>query len=179
MGMTYLALGDSTTKTITTGLNYPTLVYQYIRDTYSPLKFIHKGESGLKAIDFLNNSWFFTYFDVDLITIGVGWNDLVASVDLNTFKSQVTTTIQKLKANNPNVKIICCTSNNGGSGNQPYREALIQVAESENTYYCRFENAWLSSENSTYTSDGTHPNTAGHQKLFELLQPIIDEILTT
>jgi len=181
MGLTYLALGDSTTTSVNVGDNYPILVYKYIRDTYKSLKFIHKGTPGLKSSDFVTQNWFFTPFDADLVTLGVGFNDISADVaGIPAFKANITATVDKLKLINPDVKIILCTSNNGTAGvNQTYRDALVAVAQAENIYYCRFETAWDSSLNATYTSDGIHPTAAGHVLLFGVLKPIIDAIMAS
>lgn len=179
MSLTYLALGDSTTVNITPGKCYPHLIASYIKSTYSPVKLIHKGSGGLKGVDLAVNPWYHTNFDADIVTIGVGFNDVSnGEAGVNNFKIALRSTIDKLRLKNPDVEIILCTSNNG-SGAVLYllREAMVSVAIEKGTRYCRFETAWTNPEATIYTSDGVHPTEEGQVLLSNLLKPIIDNIL--
>lgn len=179
MGLTYLALGDSTTVNMTPGKCYPHLIASYIKSNYKPVKLIHKGSGGLKGVELLTNPWYHTNFDADIVTIGVGFNDVSnGEAGIPAFKNALKSTIDKLRLRNANVEIILCTSNNG-SGAVLYllREAMVDVAVKKGVRYCRFETAWSNPEATTYTIDGVHPTENGQILLSNLLKPIIDEIL--
>lgn len=183
-GGIYLSLGDSTTWTLPleaqTGNVYPYLLAKWIKQNHGQIKWISKGIGGATSAHLVQDLNWNSLLVPDLVTIGIGMNDCLASNNITTaqYQTNVSSVIDELRLRNPNVHIILCTPNTTTDSNrtgtvQSYRDALATVATNKAVDICHFETAWTSSQQSTYSADGIHPNTAAHPLLFNLLQPMI------
>lgn len=179
-GGLYLSIGDSTTwQQVVPGKDqYTSRVFRAICKDYSPIRFINKGHGGADSLEAKNNIPWNMNLKPDLVTIGLGMNDAFnTTVPVATYQANLEAMIDALKLRNPNVVIILCTPNQttdaARSTIQQYRDAMATAATNKGVSVCRFENAWTSGQTGTYTSDGVHPNSAGHQLLFNLLYPIV------
>lgn len=194
-GGRYLVLGDSTSYyNVTSGTDFVdgTNLYchrlaGWIRDNYSPVEIIHKGVSGWTTTDLTtqgNFRWALNVGEVDLVTIGIGVNDVYKSISTSTIQTNLQNVINRLKKSNPNVLIFLCSPATVGATNPngnmtdtslaPVRSMYDTLASSNtNVFVCHFENAWTTAQTGTYTYDGLHPNATGHGALFNLLQPIV------
>lgn len=192
-GGIYLAIGDSTvwnnyeSGAIGTDL-YATKIANYIKTAYGNIRHLNKGLGGNVSGELLNNAYWWGRIFADLVTIGIGMNDCASgSVPINTFTANVNAVIDKLRLSNPNVIIILCAPNGTNDSNRKpyiasYRTALQGIATDKTTAtspvaYCDFAQANGIPDDSaaTYTTDGVHPNKAGHTRLYNVLEPVVTD----
>lgn len=180
-GGLFLALGDSITWTAASKGEdlYASRVWKSINTSYSPIRHINKGIGGTNSSRLLSNMRWAAIMKPDLVTIGVGMNDCQSNtVPLTTYNSNLSEVIDFLKVQNPDVHIILCTPSRTNEATrapnvQAYRDEMASVSIAKNVSLCRFENAFTEGEIATLTVDGIHPNSAGHQKLFSVLWPVV------
>ena len=192
LNKTYMALGDSITWTAAADLNYPVLVYNYVKANYGKVQELNKGIGGATSNDLVTN-FYWSRIPANIITIGIGMNDCASqAVSVSTYTSNLNTLISKFLALNPKMKIILCAPNGTADTNrtpyiQSYRNAMQSVASSNNVLYCDFSQALSDSAvQADYnggsgakllTGDGVHPTIYGHTLLMAQLQPIIASII--
>jgi lysophospholipase L1-like esterase len=181
-GGTYLALGDSITFGSSSGslaeyTSYPSKTAKAIRDNYGRCRLLNKAISGWKTVDFLTNQYYWSRIEADLITLHIGQNDIASSVTTADFQANLEKIVDLIKDLNPNTEIILCSisrrSDAYANNVDPYRTVVANVAASRGLKLCKFEDAWLQADTATYTTDGLHPNAAGHSKLYDVLYPVI------
>lgn len=184
-GGLYLAIGDSwtwATNTTTTRGNqyYANKIRDAIRADFGACRLINKGIGGTTSGKMVQSIPWLMSLEPDLVTIGVGTNDLVNnSVPVATYKNNLITLIDALRVRNPDVDIILCTPGRSLDPNrlpyiQPFRTAMEEVSISKGTKLCKFENAWTSAQDSTHIeSDTIHPSSLGQQALFNVLYPVV------
>ncbi|EKE03671.1 MAG: GDSL-like protein Lipase/Acylhydrolase [uncultured bacterium] len=183
-GGLYLAIGDSITwcnyESGATGDDiYTWKIYNSIKSNYGSIKYINKGIGGQDSNEMVSNKFWSCTFEPHLVTVGIGMNDCAnGTISTNTYKTNLETIIDTLKSHKNDVHIILCTpSRTSDAARLPYiddyRTAMAEVAVSKNVSICHFENAFTQEEVATYTTDGIHPNKAGHTLLYNQLWPIV------
>lgn len=185
-GGLYLAIGDSVTWAaphVTKGDElYAHRIWRSINNNYGSVKLINKGIGGATSNDLVTNLSWATMFEPDLVTIGIGLNDSAnTQVSTTVYKENLRKVIDTLRLRNKNIHIILCTPSTTTETNRVnnvglYRTAMNEIATEKNTSICRFDNAWTTSTadmNTNVNVDFLHPNATGHQKLHDLLYPIV------
>ncbi|MFY0760185.1 SGNH/GDSL hydrolase family protein [Metabacillus dongyingensis] len=179
-GGVYLAIGDSITWTgATRGADlYAFRVREAIKTNYAPIRLINKGIGGSDSLDAVRNTTWHSMLDPDLITIGLGMNDAANNViPVTQYKDNLRKLIDNFRIKNSEVSIVLCTPSRSSEASRSdlasYRTAMAEVATEKNVGLARFENAFTDGEIATYCPDGIHPNSAGHQKLYDVLWPVI------
>lgn len=182
-GGLYKAIGDSTTCSGPASAEslYTWKTWREISNNYAPVEYRNRGIIGIKSDQMLNNFWHTNTDSADLVTVGIGMNDCQnGSMTTAQFKTNLNNIIDKLRQRNSEVHIILCTpSGTSDPTRKPYvqsfRTAMAEVATAKQVDICRFEQAWTDDNAATYTSDGVHPTAAGHQLLFNLILPIVQQ----
>lgn len=191
-GLLYLAMGDSITwkqqTFVTAGSNYyASKIRDSIRKNIGSCRLINKGLGGTNTARMLTNLSWLTSIEPDLVTIGVGTNDCVASSEVpntSNYKTNLGLIIDRLRVQNPNVKIILCVPPRSTDvtriPNLPaFRTAMIEVASEKKCSLCRFDLAWSSSDDGTMLGDSNHPNDAGHTALYNSLWSVVQSVLNS
>lgn len=185
-GGLYLAIGDSTTYTnVTNGEDlYASKLWRAINSDYGSIRHLNKGVSGNDSSEMVNNLPWLITGKVDLVTIGVGMNDANLNVvSVSSYTDNLKLMIDRLRYFNKDVKIILCSPNRSNDTNrstlQQYRDAMSNVATLKSVGLVKFEDAFTDGQISTYTVDGIHPTSAGHQLLFNMLYPIVQSNAST
>jgi lysophospholipase L1-like esterase len=182
LNKSYVAYGDSTVWTAASGKEYPNLVHNYIKNTYGKAHYYNKGIGGITSAGLVTNLNSLNYIDGEIVTIGVGMNDCASQgVSVANYTTNLGLAIDFIRSRNASAKIILCTPSGTSDANRTpyiasYRAAMEAVATAKSCYLCKFHEAVTDANIATYSSDGIHPNAAGHVLLFEKLQTIIDEI---
>ncbi len=183
-GGLYIAIGDSTTwqnyESGATGQDlYAKKIANSIKSNYGGITHLNKGIGGNTSTEMLSNSFWNCRLEADLVTICIGMNDCAnQSVPVATYKSNLETMIDKIRAHKIDTHIILCTIPRTCDVNRTpyidsYRTGMAEVAVSKSVDICHFENAFTQEQVATYTSDGIHPNKAGHTLLYNVLWPIV------
>lgn len=180
-GGTYLAIGDSTSWIIATYENlYASRVFHSICSNYGAIRHVNKGLGGTSSTVIASiMGQYFLNIPCDLVTIGLGMNDCVNDVTGATqFGTNLTNIINALRSRNPNVEIILCAPNDTTDSTRTpyianYRAQMQSVSQTLNTFYCDFSKAFTNTP--TYSADGIHPNDAGHQLIYNMLYPIVQQ----
>jgi len=179
----YVAWGDSITWTAASGKNYTNLLNNYVKNTYGKIRYFNKGIGGITSAGLVSNLNSLNYTDGDIVTIGVGMNDCVnQAVSVANYTINLGLAIDYIRSKNPSAQIILCTPSGTSDANRTpyianYRTAMETVATAKNCHLCKFHEVVTDANIGSYSSDGIHPNEAGHALLFNLLKPIIDEFL--
>lgn len=181
--LTYILIGDSISVDQSAFNGYGILIRNYLRDIKGKsVTYINRAMSGWTALGMSNSiSWCGNY-SADIAIIAIGINDANDGIYTPAFNTYVQAIINKLKLRNPNINIIlCCPTRPTDAtriANLPeYRTAITTLASDNDCYCCHFENAWAQADAATYTADGLHPTSAGHILMYNLLTPILDEIM--
>lgn len=183
-GGLYLAIGDSITWTNNeagaTGDDiYPWKIYNAIKNNFGPIKYINKGIGGQDSNEMVNNKFWSCNFEPDLVTVAIGMNDCANGyIPVNTYKANLGIIIDRIKERKSDAHIILCTPSRTSDANRipyigDYRTAMAEVAVSKNVSICHFENAFAQEDVAAYTTDGIHPNKAGHALLYSQLWPVV------
>ena len=136
---------------------------------------VHKiGNGGAKASDYTKvdrANWVSQFAKTNISTAGIllGTNDMSANVALDTFKSQITEIIGRIKEAKPlSDVILIAPSGNNLIGRlhtmKEYSDALFEVAKSENVAFVSLYDNLGSYEEANARGlygDGVHPNVQG------------------
>lgn len=185
----YLALGDSIgilrIDDLSSGSHFfNTKIRNAIRANYGQCKFINKHVSGYTTANIMANLGLFTNIVPDLVTIEIGMNDCNnQAVSVSAYTSNLNAIIDRLRSQNPNVKIILCTPSRTNVATrtpyiQAYRDAMTTVATNKNVSKCNFENAWTAGEDANIIAVADpHPNQIGQTALFNTIWPVVQSVL--
>jgi lysophospholipase L1-like esterase len=185
-GGLYLAIGDSVTWApphVAKGDDlYAHRIWRTLCSQYGPIRFINKGIGGATSNDLVTNLAWSTAMAPDLVTIGIGLNDSAnQQVSTTIYKDNLRKIIDALRLRNPKVHIILCTPSTTTDATrtnnvQAYRTAMSEVSTEKQVGICNFHTAWTTSAgdmSANVNADLLHPNSTGHQKLYNLLYPIV------
>lgn len=181
-GMLYVAIASSTGWTAANGRNYPWLINEYLKNILNqPNRMINKSIGGTSVDKVIANKYWLRYFDANLITIGIGMNDISASATTD-FITKYSSIVDFMKIYNPNAQMMLCAPNNVKPSDatryaniQRYRDAIQTVANDEDCIFVDFSKGWHEDLNNIYLKDSIHPNESGHQKIFDrVLKNYID-----
>jgi lysophospholipase L1-like esterase len=183
-GFLYLAMGDSITWLKPNGTNpithgadfYNMKIRNYIRSSsIGSCRLINKGIGASTSADMVQNLTWVSSLEPDLVTIGIGTNDVVGGISTTQYQTNIGIVIDRLKSQNPNVKIVLCTpprtlDSTRNATIQTFRDAMVSIAATKNVNYVRWETAWTSTDDATnINSDNLHPTVAGHLALYNSL----------
>lgn len=183
-GGLYLALGDSTTWTIPSepaaigDSLYTNRIWRAINANYAPCHYVNKGFGGNTSTTLLSRLPIHALcLPYDLVTICVGMNDCYNNqVPSATFQSNLETIVDRLRIYRPDCEIILLSvmpTNEAGRVDNvaAYNAAIAAVVASKSVLTCDVSAAY--SDFASYAPDGIHPNTAGHELVFDLVWPVV------
>lgn len=180
-GGVYLAMGDSITWTIATEV-YPTKVFKSINKTHSPISHVNKGIGGSTTDEWMSIlGMMILNIPFDLVTIGLGMNDCADDdIGVTVYGDNLASMIDTIRKYRPEAEIVLCApSSTTDAARQPYiqsyRDKMRDIATQKGTFFCDFSQAFTIEQVGTYSADGIHPDEAGHQLIYNVLWPVVQQ----
>lgn len=194
----YVALGDSTAVGVgAEGVGYPELLYRRMKKLGWPAGILNLGQSGSVSADVLRLQVDKAVsMSPDLITVGIGGNDLWRLVSPDRFKANLVAIADALERTQAQVVV----SNLIDLGHAPiakgamsmmsippaiisarvrdFNAHLQQVAQRPRTTVVDLHSMGegeLSSHPEFFSPDGFHPSEAGYQRWADLLFPAVED----
>lgn len=183
------------------GYGYPILLAsEYLKSHKGKIEFINKGVSGDRIVDLyarIKDDIINLKPDIMSILIGVNdvWHELSVQngVEAQKFEMIYSMLIEEVKEALPDIKIIILEPFVlNGSGTEMYYDtfreevqkrgaAAQRIAEKYGLYFVplqkEFDKASADGDTAYWTTDGVHPNAAGHQLIKEELAKVVDIII--
>ncbi len=183
-----LVLGDSLSEGI--GLKssqaYPALLTKKLRAAGLSFQVINASQSGGTTEGGLRRLPAHLKHKIDIFILELGVNDAFRGVPISQIRSNLQTIIDKVKARDPNVRVILC-----GMQLPDYRaddyvfefgKIYSELAAKDQAALVPYLLADVAGDPSLNLPDGIHPNAAGHKILAEnvwrVLEPIAREVST-
>lgn len=160
---------------------FPALIQQKIDALDWNYKVINAGLSGdtsaggLRRIDWLLRG------RVDVLVLELGANDGLRGIDLSTTKSNLQGIINKVKARNPQVKIVIAgmmvPPNLGQDYTRQFQQMYPDLAKSNTAVLIPFLLEGVAGEASLNLPDGIHPTAEGHKLISETVWTYLRPVL--
>lgn len=160
---------------------FPALIQQKIDALNWNVKVINAGLSGdtsaggLRRIDWLLRG------RIDVLVLELGANDGLRGIDLSTTKANLQGIIDKVKARNPQVKIVIAgmmvPPNLGQDYTRQFQQMYPELARTNSAVLIPFLLEGVAGEASLNLPDGIHPTAEGHKLISEIvwihLRPVL------
>ncbi len=180
---TILFFGDSLTAGY--GLSpeqaFPALVEKKLNKISKKVKVINAGLSGETSAGGLSRIDWTLRQPIDLLVLELGANDGLRGLPLEQTKNNLQAIIDKVKAKNPNVKIVLAgmmvPPNMGKTYSDEFKKIFPALAKKNNATLIPFLLKDVGGIEKLNQADGIHPNVEGHQivanNLVQYLQKLI------
>jgi acyl-CoA thioesterase I len=184
-GGTILFLGDSLTagQGVEESQAFPALIEEKIQAHHLPYEVINAGLSGdttaggLRRIDWLLQR------PIDVLVLELGANDGLRGLPVAAMKANLQAIIDKVKAKNPQVKIVIAgmemPPNLGGDYANDFRAVFADLARTNNAALIPFLLEGVGGHIDLNQRDQIHPTTAGHkivaENVWRVLAPILEK----
>ena len=186
--------GSSTTKTImffgdslTAGYGlspeeaFPYLLEQKLNEQGKNCKVINAGLSGETTAGGLSRIDWVLRQPIDVFVLELGGNDGLRGLPLEQTKSNLQAIINKVKAKNPNAKIVVAgmmvPPNMGDDYSTAFRKVFPEIAKKNNATLIPFLLEGVAGNEKLNLPDGIHPNPEGHKIVANNLVKVIGPLL--
>jgi acyl-CoA thioesterase-1 len=186
--------GSSTTKTImffgdslTAGYGlspeeaFPYLLEQRLNEQGKNCKVINAGLSGETTAGGLSRIDWVLRQPIDVFVLELGGNDGLRGLPLEQTKSNLQAIINKVKAKNPNAKIVVAgmmvPPNMGDDYSTAFRKVFPEIAKKNNATLIPFLLEGVAGNEKLNLPDGIHPNPEGHKIVANNLLKVIGPLL--
>lgn len=180
---TILFYGDSLTAGY--GLSaeeaFPALVGRKLTEKGKAVKVINAGLSGETSAGGLNRIDWVLRQPVDIFVLELGPNDGLRGLPLEQTEKNLQSIIDKVKAKNPNVKIVIAgmmvPPNIGQDYTAKFRSIFPALAKKNNATLIPFLLEDVAGDENLNLPDGIHPNAQGHRIVAENVIKAIEPLL--
>ena len=183
-GGTILFLGDS----LTAGLGvqeeqaYPALVQEKIREKNLPFDVINAGVSGDTSAGGLARLDWVLQKKIDVFVLALGANDGLRGLPVAQMKANLQAIIDRVKAKNPEVKIVVAgmrmPPNMGGDYASAFQAAFADLARRNNAALIPFLLDGVGGHIDLNQPDHIHPTAGGHRIVAENVWRVLEPLLT-
>lgn len=183
-GGTILFLGDS----LTAGLGvqesqaYPALIQEKIRAAHLPYEVINAGLSGDTTAGGLSRLDWILQKPIDVLVLALGANDGLRGLPVDQMKANLQAIIDKVKATNPQVKIVLAgmrmPPNLGGDYATKFAAVFPELAEKNHATLVPFLLEGVGGHTDLNQADHMHPTAAGHKVVAENVWKVLEPLLT-
>jgi len=170
---TILFLGDSLTAGfgVEEGEAFPSLIKEKIEAQRLPFEVINAGLSGDTSAGGLRRLDWLLQRSIDIAVIELGANDGLRGLPVAAMKTNLQSIIDRLKAKNPNVKIVIAgmqmPPNLGSDYAQNFDAAFGEMAKKNNAALIPFLLEGVGGHLDLNQPDQIHPTAAGHKIVAE------------
>jgi len=180
---TILFFGNSLTAGFGLELSeaFPALIQKKIDEKGLPYKTINAGLSGETTAAGKNRVDWLLKQPVHVFVLELGANDGLRGLTLSETKQNLEEIIKKVKAKNPDVKVVLAgmqvPPNMGERYTNEFRSIFPQLAHSQQAVLIPFLLQGVAGEPSLNLADGIHPTAQGHQIVAETVWTYLEKIL--
>lgn len=186
--------GSSTTKTImffgdslTAGYGlspeeaFPNLLEKKLKEQGKNCKVINAGLSGETTAGGLSRIDWVLRQPIDVFVLELGGNDGLRGLPLDQTKSNLQAIIDKVKAKNPNAKIVVAgmmvPPNMGNEYSTAFQKVFPEIAKKNSATLIPFLLEGVAGNEKLNLPDGIHPNPEGHKIVANNLVKVIGPLL--
>lgn len=160
---------------------FPALIQKKIDSLDLNYKVINAGVSGETSSAGLNRLDWVLKQKVDIFVLELGANDGLRGIKLEETKRNLQGIIDKVKAENPQVKIVLAgmemPPSMGKEYTMEFRQMYKDLASENKVYFIPFLLEGVGGEPTLNLPDGIHPTAEGHQLLSENVWKVLKGIL--
>ena len=182
---TILFFGDSLTAGY--GLDdpateaFPGLIEARLKEAGLPYRVVNAGLSGETTAGGLRRVGWILRQPVDIFVLGLGGNDGLRGVPVTASKANLRGIIEKVRARNPQAKIVLSGMQMPPSLGPDYTKAFAamypEIADSMNATLIPFLLDGVGGVPTLNLPDGIHPNAEGHRKVAEVVWKTLQTLL--
>ncbi|MCU0358998.1 MAG: arylesterase [Cyclobacteriaceae bacterium] len=180
---TILFYGDSLTAGygLSTDEAFPALIDKRLKQQGKNWKVINGGLSGETSAGGLSRIDWMLRQPVDIFILELGGNDGLRGLPLEQTKSNLQGIIDKVKAKNPNVKIVVAgmmvPPNMGPEYSEQFKTVYPELARKNKATLIPFLLDGVGGVEKLNLADGIHPNVEGHKLVAETIWKVISPLL--
>lgn len=160
---------------------FPALVEKKCLQQGTPCKVINAGLSGETSAGGLSRIDWILRQPIDVFVLELGANDGLRGLPLDQTRKNLQAIIDKVKAKNPNVKIVVAgmmvPPNLGPEYTTNFRKIFPELARKNNATLIPFLLQDVAGYEKLNLSDGIHPNPEGHRivanNVYKILSPLL------
>jgi acyl-CoA thioesterase-1 len=162
---------------------FPALIQEKIDSLGLPYNVVNAGLSGETSAGGLRRVDWVMQQEVDIFVLELGGNDGLRGIDPENTKKNLAGIIEKVRAADPDVKILLtgmeAPPNLGQAYTSQFRQVFRDVSRQKNVKFLPFILEGVAGNPELNLPDGIHPTAEGHQILAEnvwgSLRPMLDE----
>ncbi|HEX3818059.1 MAG TPA: arylesterase [Chthoniobacterales bacterium] len=183
-GGTILFLGDSLTagRGVEESQAFPALIQEKIREKNLPFEVVNAGLSGDTSAGGLSRLDWILQRPIDVLVLELGANDGLRGLPVAAMKRNLQSIIGRLKAKNPQVKIVIAgmqiPPNYGANYAADFRSAFAELAEKNHAALIPFLLEGVGGHLDLNQADHIHPTPAGHKIVAENIWRVLEPLLT-
>ena len=184
-GGTILFLGDSLTagRGVEQAQAFPALIQEKIRAQQLPYDVINAGLSGDTTAGGLSRLDWILQKPIDVLVLELGANDGLRGLPIAAMKQNLQEIIDRVKAKNPQVKIIIAgmeiPPNFGAEYAADFRAVFPELAEKNHAALIPFLLEGVGGHPELNQADQIHPTAAGHKivakDVWRVLEPLLEK----
>ena len=184
-GGTILFLGDSLTagQGVEESQAFPALIEEKIQTQHLPYEVVNAGLSGDTSAGGLHRIDWLLQRPIDVLVLELGANDGLRGLPVAAMKANLQAIIDKVKAKNPQVKIVIAgmemPPNLGGDYANDFRAVFADLARTNNAALIPFLLEGVGGHIDLNQRDQIHPTAAGHkivaENVWRVLAPILEK----
>lgn len=180
---TILFFGDSITAGygLSTEEAFPALAEKQLNKNGKPCKVINAGLSGETTAGGLARIDWILRQPVDVFVLELGGNDGLRGLPIEQSKKNLQAIIDKVKAKNPNVKVVVAgmmvPPNMGSDYTSKYKTIFPEIAKKNKATLIPFILEGVAGNEKLNQSDGIHPTAEGHKIVAKTIVKTISPLL--
>lgn len=160
---------------------FPAVVGEKIRARRLPYEVVNAGVGGDTTAGGLRRLDWLLQRRIDVLVLELGGNDGLRGLAVSNIKSNLQAMIDKVKAKQPNVKIVIAgmqmPPNVGADYAEQFREVFFEVAKANNATIIPFLLEGVGGIRDLNQPDLIHPNPAGHRLVADVIWKTIEPLL--
>jgi acyl-CoA thioesterase-1 len=161
--------------------SFPALIQLRLDSLKLPYTVINGGLSGETTSGGKNRIEWVLKQKIDIFVLELGANDVLRGLDLSQTETNLRNILDKVKASNPNVKIVLAgmqaPPNMGNDYTKQFRSIYITLAKEYNASLIPFLLENVATIPALNLEDGKHPNAAGQYVVRENVWKVLKDVL--